>query len=59
MAGIALMIPEGVAGSLGLYYWPPLLGEPSQGAWVIDISLAILVALSMIFAVMSRKKFTS
>lgn len=59
MAGIALMIPEGVAGSLGLYYWPTLLGEPSQGAWVIDISLAILVALSMIFAVISRREFTS
>jgi hypothetical protein len=60
MAGIALIIPEGVALSLGLFFWPARLGErPSPGAWVIVTPVILLAVLSIFFAARSKKEFTS
>jgi hypothetical protein len=59
MARIALMLPEGVALPLGLFYLA-LTGEhPSTGAWVITTPVILLAVLSLFFATMSRKEFTS
>ena len=59
IAGIALMIPEGVALPLGLFYWPTQLGAPSLYAWVFAAPIILLAVLSMFFIVMSRKEFAS